>query len=198
MRNNPVERLDWVSGTPSLGFSLSETDEKGILVTEKISIVNCSSSNAPPINNRPIPPNIVHKSCLLQTEKLSMNPPVKNLLLTTIEINNSTFTVDFMREKHFKNGRCVLHSIQSWKVSAMLKAHTAVMDGQQPQNMYARTENKPPTAAGWIICDRCKCAVCSVCTRLILRNILNDKLIQSTLEKGETWCSLISEFLQIN
>jgi hypothetical protein len=80
----------------------------------------------------------------------------------------------------------------------MLKAHTAVMDGQQPQNMYARTENKPPTAAGWIICERCKRAECSVCARLLLCNILNDKPIQSTLQKGETWCSLISEFLQIS
>jgi hypothetical protein len=51
MRNNPVERQDWVSGTPSLGFSLSETNEKDIHVTEKISIVNCSSSDAPPFNN---------------------------------------------------------------------------------------------------------------------------------------------------
>jgi hypothetical protein len=91
-----------------------------------------------------------------------------------------------------------MHSIQSWKVSALVKAHTAVMDGKQPQNMYARDEKKQHTLSGWIICDRCKRAVCSGCASLILHNILNDKPIQSTIQKGETWCSLISEFLQIS
>jgi hypothetical protein len=200
MSNNPVERLDCVSGTPSLGFSLSETDEKDIHVTEKISIVNCSRSDAPPLNNRPIPPNIVNKSCLhpKRIEESSMIPPVKNFLSSTIEVKNLIYTVDFMREKHFKNRRCVMHSIQSWKVSALVKAHTAVMDGKQPQNMYARDEKKQHNLSGWIICARCKRAVCSGCASLVLHNILNDKPIQSTIQKGETWCSLISEFLQIS
>jgi hypothetical protein len=44
---------------------------------------------APPINNRPIPSNIVNKSCLLQTEKLSMIPPDEDLLLTTIDVQKT-------------------------------------------------------------------------------------------------------------
>jgi hypothetical protein len=189
-------------GTPSCTFrSCTEVlDKKDILVHENSGIVYCSRSDAHTRNNRPIPTTIVTKSCLnTNQEPISIVPrTMKETPSTTITIFDETYVVDFIKEKLYKKRNCIMHSINSWKHFAQLKAINAIFNGKNPKNCFARSSDNTDNGCGWIICNRCKRAVCSQCAKLILLKASNNAGgVSAIIQQSEVWLHLIVEFLKV-
>jgi hypothetical protein len=102
--------------------------------------------------------------------------PTKNIQpSTTIEVDHIKYKVDFIKEKFYKRRQCIMHSINSWKDSAHLRALSMLMQGKKPYYSFKRKEPPVNNQCGWIVCQCCKRACCSRCAYMIVSKIRSEK-----------------------
>jgi hypothetical protein len=94
-----------------------------------------------------------------------------------------------------------MHSFNSWKHPAQLRALKVFAEGRVPYYTFARENCRtfdPNKLSGWIRCDLCQLAMCSKCAKLIRKNIMSDNAVPLTIKQSDVWLQLVGDFIKIN
>jgi hypothetical protein len=170
---------------------LDSVKEASLVSISRGSVV-CGRSDAQAIkNNRQISTNNVPKT--RTGSSMKTGEPNKNITSNTFIIDNQSYKIKFQNKSHFDQFECVMHSINSWKHTAQVKALAVYMDGRVPKIRYVREDHRKfqPNPLKLIICDGCQRGVCIKCALLIRQKIMNDKAVPKTIKRMDVWCQVI-------
>jgi hypothetical protein len=150
-----------------------------------------------------MPSTIITKTCLTKDGEEEPFPaqPLKIYPTQNLVVSDTIYSVQFQPDQMSREYECIMHSFNSWKDPAQLRALQVYAKGRVPYYRFhceGCRNFHPNKISGWIRCDKCQQVICSKCAKLVQKNILSDNAVPLTIKQNNVWLHLVKRFIQID